>query len=309
MRRLADAAGLLPELYVIEEQRAQGIFAMHNDLTTCLRHGDVTAVHPDGQLKIWEVKRSEGAEDAAHAQRGRDAVALINKRRHTFADGQMQHIVSVPVAYRTYLQAANALLPRARRRGYAGANVSPVQYMAVIDHAPDTDSAAEWTPLHERALNKVPWWVPQTRIVQFTAALRRMRDRRDSFPSVAPLSIYPFDVEDVADLMLGRLDMFTALNLDGLVQQFAQKGIHVEIAHSEVDGASDRFLTAHHRVFGRELIVEVNPTVREQMLIELMTPANAIAQVGAMIRAVEAESRPTRVERVPAMADEARVWR
>ncbi len=308
VRRLADTAGLIPELLVIEEFWEQGVFAIHNDLTTCLRHGDVTAIHPDGRIEIIEVKRSAGSENPVQTQRGLDATTLINERRHTFADGQAQHILPVRVPYRTHLQIAKSLIPRARREGYASANVSPVQFAAVIDHKPGDTNAENENAAHERAVSNVSWWGPQSRIISFNATMRRMRDRRDGVPSLAPLSIYPFEVEDVADLMLGRLDLFTALNLDGLTQQFEHKGISVEIAHSDAGGADGLFLTARQDVPGRELLVTVTPGVREQMLIELMTPANAIAQISAMFGAVRAESSPARVERIPSMADEARVW-
>lgn len=308
VRRLADSDGLLPELQIIEKYWSDGVFAIHNDLTTCFRHGDVTAFFPDRRIEISEVKRSDTAVDEAQAQRAYDAMTLINERRHTFADGQPRHIVPVGVPYRTHLQIARSLLPRARRHGYASANVSPIQFAAVVVHKPGDDNMAKQNAAHERALRRVRWHMPTTRYISFNATVRRMRDRRHSFPPLAPLSIYPFDVEDVADLMLGRLDLFTALNLDGLTRLFAQHGISVDAAHDDAEGAGERFLTARRRIRDRGITVTVQPSVREQMLIELMTPANIVAQVNAMIEAVRVESTSARIERFAAMADEARVW-
>lgn len=307
VRRLADEQALMAELHVIEEFWSRGIFAVHNDLTSCLRHGDVTAMHSDGRVEIAEVKLSERGEDPAQTRRGHDATTLINERRHVFADGEMRHILDVPVRYRTYLQTARALVPRARRVGYASATVSPVQFVAIMEHGDDA-AAAKQMVAHGRAVSKVHWWRAPTRVMTFNATIRRMRDRRHSFPSLAPLSIYPFDAEDVADLMLGRLDMITALNLDGLTQQFNQAGVRVHIPHTDDDESGARFITARHEDDTRQFTIEIQPSVREQMLMELMTPANMIAQVRAMIEAVRAESSPSRVQRIPAMADEARVW-
>jgi hypothetical protein len=57
VNRLAAEEGLLPELHEIERYWDRGIFAIHNDLTTCLRHGDVTAITSRGN-EIVEVKAS-----------------------------------------------------------------------------------------------------------------------------------------------------------------------------------------------------------------------------------------------------------
>ena len=132
-----------------------------------------------------------------------------------------------------------------------------------------------------------------------------MRDRRQSFSSVAPISIYPLDVEDVADLMLGYFDVYTMLNTDILRSQFAERGIDVEIAVG--DEADDRFLVARRRVGDRELLVHAGVSLREQLLMELMRPENAIAAVKAVQNAVEAEPGPEVVERIVSMA-EASVW-
>ncbi len=71
--------------------------------------------------------------------------------------------------------------------------------------------------------------------------------------------------------------------------------------------AADRFMRVSRRVGNRELIGSGTPQVREQMLMELMTPASVAASLRAMLDAVEAEQGPTYVERVPRM-DESRVW-
>jgi hypothetical protein len=133
-----------------------------------------------------------------------------------------------------------------------------------------------------------------------------MREKKHSFAALAPLSIFPLASEDLVDLLLGYLDLFTALDVTALGKSFERRGIEVRFAErSERD---ELFLEARRIVGDRELFARAGPTVREQLLLELMTPANAIACVEATLDAVELEPAPQPVARVVALADERRVW-
>jgi len=48
------------------------------------------------------------------------------------------------------------------------------------------------------------------------ASLKRMRDRKESFSSIAPFTIYPLPAADVADIVIGFIDLVFCLNLDAL---------------------------------------------------------------------------------------------
>ncbi len=86
-----------------------------------------------------------------------------------------------------------------------------------------------------------------------------------------------------------------------------QQGLTVDIAAPNDADAGDRFMLASRVVGSRQLIVRVAPQLREQMLMELMTPSNIAASVNAVLDAVERESKSAEVERVPRM-DESGVW-
>lgn len=90
--RLAADEGLDPEIEQIDHYSGEGVFAIHNDLTGCLLHGDVTAIYPEW-IEVVEVKRGRVDPNSAQMVRLRDAIELINKRRHTFEDGTVRDIV------------------------------------------------------------------------------------------------------------------------------------------------------------------------------------------------------------------------
>jgi hypothetical protein len=73
----------------------------------------------------------------------------------------------------------------------------------------------------------------------------------------------------------------------------------------------DVFLRARKRIAGWEVTVQVSPQLREQMLNELMTPANVVGAVEGLID-ILARRKPNGDRReeahVVALADEGRVW-
>lgn len=184
--------------------------------------------------------------------------------------------------------------------------ISTNQFTGIVHNAPGPETPEILSRRHEQAMETLGWH--HTRTFAYNTTVRRMRDRRHSFPGLAPLSLYPFEIEDVADLMLGHLDMFTILNVKALERQFERRDLDVEIVPPEDPAAGDVFLTARRRRPGREIFVRVHPTVREQLVRELMRPESAVASVKAVLDAAEAEPEPVEVERIPAMAAEAAVW-
>ena len=264
--RLAADEGLDPEIEQIDHYSGEGVFAIHNDLTGCLLHGDVTAIYPEW-IEVVEVKRGRVDPNSAQMVRLRDAIELINKRRHTFEDGTVRDIVDLPKPYKSRLGHLRGMLAAAREEGYAAKQLSRCQWCAVASNRLGADQVAGVREAYERSMQALDWGREGAQAFRYNSAFRRMRDRRQSFSSVAPISIYPLDVEDVADLMLGYFDVYTMLNTDILRSQFAERGIDVEIAVG--DEADDRFLVARRRVGDRELLVHAGVSLREQLLMEL----------------------------------------
>ncbi len=179
--------------------------------------------------------------------------------------------------------------------------------VGVVDNRLTARDPEAFRQKHQRALARAGMAGTEgVESYQHNTLVRRMRERKHSFPTLAPLSIFPLDTEDLADLLLGYLDLFTALNITVLGKSFERRGIDVRFAeHGERD---ELFLEARRIVGNRELLARAGPTVREQMLLELMTPASAIACIEATLDAVEAERASQPVARDVALADERRVW-
>jgi hypothetical protein len=126
-------------------------------------------------------------------------------------------------------------------------------------------------------------WGPEHKTFEWLASLRRMRDRRTTFGSLAPLPIFQLDPEDIADLMLGRLEMRTMLRGDLLEEAFAAWGIEAVVAFG--DDRDDVFL----RVARGRISLVIPPSLRERLLFELLTPDSAIELVAGTLDLLDAD--------------------
>jgi len=120
------ASGMGRDAEVIELGRLwdeEGVFAIHNDLTNCLRYGDLTAIRPkdDGTLDIQliELKAGPTPEDTPQMLRLERVTELLREGRQLTEDGVVVHLTLVPAPYQTYLSALPDLIATARAEGHA----------------------------------------------------------------------------------------------------------------------------------------------------------------------------------------------
>ena len=264
--RLADAKGLAAELALIDELTAEGVVALHTDLTSCLQHGDVFAVRSfDPRVyELAEVKAGPRS-DALQLERLERATDLLNDGSHpTAAEGGPLWIVSAPVAYRSHVAAAAEAIHLAREQTYVTLEVEDGLAIQVYDETNPARLGPQEIKDRQAAFAAGLPSEEDDRII-FSIAVRRMRDRRHSFGSLAPLPLLPYAVETTAGLMIGELDIVTTIDAAAIERRLALRGIDAEVARGA--GAADGFLTARRGPAS----LSVPATVREQVSIELMT--------------------------------------
>lgn len=282
--RLADdGVGLQAELEALgelwEQERA---FTVHNDLTTVLRHGDLTTLRPEeGRVEVREIKAGRRAgSQSKQIARLTAATELINHGLATDPQtGATLTLHRLPVEYRTSLDLLAGAIDEARVSGYATQTIGTMQQLTVIDYrvwAGREDELGE----HHRAVTGARGWGPAQKTFDWMSSMRRIRDRRHSFGSLAPLSIFPAPAEDLADLILGPLEMHTSVRFDLLEEAFKARGMTATV---DFPNGNDRFLVAHRGATG----VEIPAALREQMMFELMTPKTLLDMVEAMLDIIE----------------------
>jgi hypothetical protein len=281
---LSDGRGLQAETDALDAYRAQGHFALLNDLTTCLRHGDVTVFEP-GRCVIYEVKAGAKADEASpQMRRLREAVKFVNTGQ-TEAGAEPGAAIRSIHRYRTHLAQLPALLREAGQRGAAARMVSDCQFVAAFD-VRFFVGAASLPPLAlPGAVRKAAGWPAGDLVFDMSAVTRRMRDRHGSFAILAPLSIYPLPAEQVCDVMMGWLTFSTLLNATRLAQSLRRYGIAAEpITPPESENGFLR--VGVPTAPGQGVEGTLHSVEREMMLLELMTPATLRAGIETLADAM-----------------------
>jgi hypothetical protein len=301
--RLAGAAGLEAELALIDELTAQGVAAIHTDITSCLQHGDVLALRSlDPRLyELTEVKAG-GAEDPAQMERLERATALLNDGLHpTAAQGGPLTIVAGPVPYRSHVEAAAAAIDQAREHSIVSLELEPGLGVQVYDETNPARLGRQDFEEREATFLARLGADEGDRII-YSVSVRRRRDRRHSFASLAPLSLLPYPVETTTALMVGGLDIITTIDAAALERRFSEHGIDAEVARGpEVEHG---FLTARRGTAS----LTVPATVREQISIELMTIDTLIETVDWTLAQVATQGPGEQPQMIIDYADERAYW-
>jgi hypothetical protein len=268
--RLSDE-GLQTEVDEIQwlwEQR--GIVAVHADITSCVRHGDVLAFESLDPLRIYVTESKKSGKfdpNSAQAQRLRRLQELIERgAQHEAADGQALYFARPGVAYATYHGDLRDLLAAARSSTYAWKEIDGGLALEVWDEAnPAGASNAENESRHANLCARLGW-TEDLDVITTSAALRRLRSRQldHNFASLAPLSLTPLGLDDTTDLIFGRIDFITTLHVPTLEVRLAEAEISAQVARG--NAASNGFLRAERG----HAAATIPAHVREQVQIELM---------------------------------------
>ena len=287
--RLADdGVGLQAELDELgalwDRQRA---FTIHNDLATVLRRGDLTTIRPDkGRVEIREIKATaKPGANAPQSIRISAATTLINEGCALDpSSGRTQQLYRLPVKANTFLGVLAEVIQEALSSGYAHRLLGSMQHLTVIDYRVWAGREAE-LGAHDVRVRAGVGWGPEHKTFEWLASARRMRDRRTSHGSLAPLPVFPLDPQVLADLMIGRLEMRTMVRGDLLEQDLAAYGIDAEVEFG--DDRDEVFL----RVARGPVSLVIPPHLRERLLFELLTPKSMIELVVGTLNLLAAGQR------------------
>ena len=176
------------------------------------------------------------------------------------------------------------MIQESRGSGYAQRVLGSMQHLTVIDYQAWAGRETE-LEAHDVGVRRDLGWGPEQKTFEWLASVRRMRDRRTSFGSLAPLPIFPLDPQDIADLMVGRMEMRTMLRGDLLERAFADSGIKALVEFG--DARNDVFLKLERG----SVTLTIPPFLREQMLFELLTSETAIETIVATLDLLAVDAR------------------
>lgn len=271
--RLAVDSGLEAELKEIRWLwEADGIFALHCDLTNSIRHADLLSVEgwDPLEIRLSEIK-SSGSIGPRHPQMQRlqQLVNVLAGKATPAEDPGPHRPRQCPVEFRTHHAHLRNLIRTAKRDTYAWREVEPGFSVVVVDERDPAGLGVKGLETARRDHLAAQGWGELNGDGPFelscSSSYRVLRDRRHSFPGQVPMSLLPLPPETVSAIMCGPLLYWTSVDARRLAARLAERGIEAEVATGAA--ASDTFLSA--RADGRQITMPA-PS-REMLLIELIT--------------------------------------
>lgn len=296
--------GLRYELGAVEQLwNEQGRFALHHDLTNCLRIADLTEFDNDGNGFLREIKATPRADPKQLARAQAAVNALMNGG--PMPDRADARLVEIAEPYVTNLPQLGDIIGLAKQRGCQGMRLSGGRALVA---ASLVASAERWQGD----------WVEAARVFQSAraGAIKRARigkashhlngvsgDTATRSPVLAPWSIYPLAPADCAAIICDLLVFETVIAVEALRASLAKVGLQSKVLLPEANGrmAVDQDVL---RVLGNGKALTVHAPSLGPLLYELVdldTWARGIAEV---MRLPGSLSEP-----VVVFADEARWWR
>jgi hypothetical protein len=243
--------GLPSELERIQELwENDGHFALHHDLTNCLRIADLTEFTENG-MRLREIKRTPHTE-RAQMDRAQAAVDALMHGGELPGPCRSARLIQLREPYITNLAQLGELIQMAKERGCAGTALSQGRALLAsslpaclrrwgADHA---EQGRVLTATRQQAIDQAG----------IATAMHHIRglsgDTASRSPIMAPWSIYPFSSEECAALICDLLIFETIVSGEALVTSIEQAGLHGELLLTPADiqvGDAMGVLRAHWR--------------------------------------------------------------
>ena len=280
--------GLPYELDAIQELwKTKQHFALHHDLTNCLRIADLTEFTSDGQRLFHEIKAKPHTEkkQLARAQAVVDAMSRGGILPSSTGDSRL---VELQEPYVTNLKQLNDLLQLAKGNGSHGMKL-PQGRAIVASSLPtmigrfrnDMEEGSRFLDAtRQHALKRAGIEKVMHHVKGYSG------DTASRSPIMAPWSIYPFTPIDCAGLICDLLFFDTTVSADALVESLERAGLSGEVllapADTKLEGDMpvvraqwrDRAVTWHAHGLGQLLYELAEPDTLARGMREVLLMGN-----------------------------------
>ncbi len=230
---IQSGKGLRKELekwaYVFDS--GKGI-AFMNDLSNCLRIGDISIFQPNGDIIIEEIKAGEGAKKGSRIlrqTRERKRVIEFLSERGGIVNNQKVEISSYDIPLKNMLKDVLKLINKAKKKGISYKKfgdyliVECLDYNATLEYA---ESKVKNTKIKIKDKK-------EHLMKKWNKKMIRSMSNKDIIgefcKNVAPYSIFPFPIDIRLGLMSGLIFLKSYLNLEEIIKMFERDGWTVEL--------------------------------------------------------------------------------
>lgn len=199
----------------------QGDRAILNDISNFLRIGDVTNIKADGTIEFIEVKSSKrrGARFTRQKERMQETVEFFNTGIKELDDHKFV-ISDSPVKQRNYLKQLKDSILRARKLGYDSILIGNHLIVETIDNVAlkDSNKAIEYFSSKHKSIQDR--WKKQGDFVFTIFSFEKLEYAKN----FAPYTIFPFDNDIVADILMGKVWIRYRLNNNEVIRIMEKGG-------------------------------------------------------------------------------------
>jgi hypothetical protein len=196
----------------------EGAIVLVNDLTTILRHGDLTIIkEDDNSIALEETKYGKASRRDRSAIRQRRRLEQLVQFLNTgtrVTKNRRDFILKVDVPIRAHHSAVAEAISQARKNGYHGVTVSDC---LAIEALWMEDQRARFP--QERPF----------RDVEHIARFNNLQAFDKPTTRIAPYGIFPFDHKSCFDLITGDIFLVATLNFDRIQARYNQFGLTLEL--------------------------------------------------------------------------------
>lgn len=237
--------GLPYERGRIEELWKQhGQFALHHDLTNCLRIADLSEFKPDSRVVLQEIKAPGTKQKRKQKERAQAAVDAIMSGGQLPGDRDAR-LVTLTEPYVTNLDQLGVLIELAKQHGCRGMELTQGRALVASSLAKGVERWGQDFTVADRVLEAA-----RARAIKragIDTALHHIKgyssDTASRSPIAAPWSIYPFDPIDCAAIICDLLIFETTVSAGALVESMERAGLTGEVLlpheHGKLGGDMD----------------------------------------------------------------------
>lgn len=224
--------GLPYELGAIVERCKKGNFTLLHDLTSVIRHVDLTEVHPNGYRELHEVKANKGSSSTRQLREAQAALdAATGHKPLPRTPNAEVYLRRSTAAMRTTVRDLPNKIAIAERDGlYLGYHADRV--ITILEANRTVLSGADLAPeeLDRRRDDLLQARWPNS--PQFRA---NSGDKAALDPALAPYGIYPLPVHRRAQLICDHLIIESTITMEVLTAALARPGAQIEMVAPDVE--------------------------------------------------------------------------
>jgi hypothetical protein len=199
----------------------RGHNAILNDISNFLRIGDITNIKPDGSIEFIEVKSSKkkGARVKRQEERMQQTVEFFNTGRKEL-DNRKAIIRESSVKQKNYLSQLKDSILRARKVGYDSILIANhlIVETTDINKIDKIDKARLYFESKHKTV-KDKWKSNDDKVYTGWSI-----EKLDAPKNYAPYTIFPFDDDIIADILMGIIWITYRLNNDEIIRILEKSG-------------------------------------------------------------------------------------